>query len=120
MVSHPPGVHPDQRQVEHPYNKPIIPPSTSSPQPPHGRKEYTRKANIHSGQLSRADEATAGSEDNEVRREDQEKINRFSRLHQRETVLEEQLKAKQVCLKHWRRTNISPCLSDIRRAHSNI
>ncbi|GLI79591.1 hypothetical protein PoHVEF18_007929 [Penicillium ochrochloron] len=45
--------------------------------------------------LSRADEATAGSEDNEVRREDQEKINRFSRLHQRETVLEEQLKAKQ-------------------------
>ncbi|CEO59047.1 Putative Molecular chaperone Prefoldin [Penicillium brasilianum] len=45
--------------------------------------------------LSRADEATAGSEDNEVRREDQEKINRFSRLHQRETILEEQLKAKQ-------------------------
>lgn len=36
------------------------------------------------------------SEENEVRREDQEKINRFSRLHQRETVLEEQLKAKQV------------------------
>jgi hypothetical protein len=31
-----------------------------------------------------------------VRREDQEKINRFSRLHQRETVLEEQLKGKQV------------------------
>lgn len=37
-----------------------------------------------------------GSEENEVRREDQEKINRFSRLHQRETVLEDQLKAKQV------------------------
>lgn len=32
-----------------------------------------------------------------MRREDQEKINRFSRLHQRETVLEEQLKGKQVC-----------------------
>jgi hypothetical protein len=31
-----------------------------------------------------------------VRREDQEKINRFSRLHQRETVLEEKLKGKQV------------------------
>jgi prefoldin subunit 4 len=45
--------------------------------------------------LSKEDEATAGSEENEVRREDQEKINRFSRLHQRESVLEEQLKAKQ-------------------------
>ncbi|KAJ5523824.1 hypothetical protein N7504_001292 [Penicillium tannophilum] len=44
--------------------------------------------------LSRDDEG-AVSEENEVRREDQEKINRFSRLHQRETVLEEQLKAKQ-------------------------
>ncbi|KAJ5901556.1 hypothetical protein N7495_002084 [Penicillium taxi] len=46
--------------------------------------------------LSREEEgATAGSEENEVRREDQEKINRFSRLHQRETVLEDQLKGKQ-------------------------
>ncbi|KAF7712624.1 Prefoldin subunit 4 [Penicillium ucsense] len=45
--------------------------------------------------LSRADEATATGEENEVRREDQEKINRFSRLHQRESVLEEQLKSKQ-------------------------
>ncbi|GIK04802.1 hypothetical protein Aspvir_008897 [Aspergillus viridinutans] len=45
--------------------------------------------------LSKEDEATAGSEENEVRREDQEKINRFSRLHQRQSVLEEQLKAKQ-------------------------
>ncbi|KAJ6111125.1 hypothetical protein N7486_003360 [Penicillium sp. IBT 16267x] len=44
--------------------------------------------------LSRDDEG-AVSEENEVRREDQEKINRFSRLHQRETVLEELLKAKQ-------------------------
>ncbi|KAL4970405.1 tubulin-binding prefolding complex subunit GIM3 [Aspergillus stella-maris] len=46
--------------------------------------------------LSKEDEATIGSsEDTEVRREDQEKINRFSRLHQRETVLQENLKAKQ-------------------------
>lgn len=48
-------------------------------------------------QLSKDDEAAAGGEDTEVRREDQDKINRFSRLHQRETVLEERLKAKQVC-----------------------
>ncbi|OJJ63878.1 hypothetical protein ASPSYDRAFT_127300 [Aspergillus sydowii CBS 593.65] len=46
--------------------------------------------------LSKEDEATiGGSEDTEVRREDQEKINRFSRLHQRETVLNENLKGKQ-------------------------
>ncbi|OJI84940.1 hypothetical protein ASPTUDRAFT_74449 [Aspergillus tubingensis CBS 134.48] len=44
--------------------------------------------------LTKEDEALTGSEDNEVRREDQEKINRFSRLHQRETLLEEQLKLK--------------------------
>ena len=49
--------------------------------------------------LSKEDEAAIGnSEDTEVRREDQEKINRFSRLHQRETVLEEKLKGKQVHL----------------------
>ncbi|KAI9035736.1 tubulin-binding prefolding complex subunit GIM3 [Aspergillus affinis] len=46
--------------------------------------------------LSKEDEVAAGGgDDNEVRREDQEKINRFSRLHQRETVLEDLLKAKQ-------------------------
>ncbi|KKK26936.1 hypothetical protein P175DRAFT_0514924 [Aspergillus ochraceoroseus IBT 24754] len=45
--------------------------------------------------LSKEDEATIGTEDNEVRREDQEKINRFSRLHQREATLEELLKGKQ-------------------------
>jgi hypothetical protein len=45
-------------------------------------------------QLSKEDEAA--TEDIEVRREDQEKINKFSRLHQRESVLEEQLKQKQV------------------------
>ncbi|PYI23908.1 prefoldin subunit 4 [Aspergillus japonicus CBS 114.51] len=48
---------------------------------------------IQTRMLSKEDEARG--EDNEVRREDQEKINRFSRLHQRETVLEEQLKLKQ-------------------------
>jgi prefoldin subunit 4 len=45
-------------------------------------------------QLSKEDEAAA--EDIEVRREDQEKINKFSRLHQRESTLEEQLRQKQV------------------------
>lgn len=45
-------------------------------------------------QLSKEDEAAA--EEVEVRREDQEKINKFSRLHQRESLLEEQLKQKQV------------------------
>ncbi|RSL97892.1 hypothetical protein CEP52_010648 [Fusarium oligoseptatum] len=42
--------------------------------------------------LSKADEET--TDEVEVRREDQDKINRFSRLHQRETVLEEELSAK--------------------------
>lgn len=32
----------------------------------------------------------------QVRREDQDKINKFSRLHQREKILEEELKTKQV------------------------
>ncbi|KAF4982497.1 hypothetical protein FZEAL_1890 [Fusarium zealandicum] len=39
--------------------------------------------------LSKADEEAANEV--EVRREDQDKINRFSRLHQREIVLEEEL-----------------------------
>ncbi|KAF5016349.1 hypothetical protein F66182_11998 [Fusarium sp. NRRL 66182] len=42
--------------------------------------------------LSKADEEAA--DEVEVRREDQDKINRFSRLHQRETVLEKELNAK--------------------------
>ncbi|KAL2687679.1 hypothetical protein Neosp_005242 [[Neocosmospora] mangrovei] len=42
--------------------------------------------------LSKADEET--TDEVEVRREDQDKINRFSRLHQREIVLEEELGAK--------------------------
>ncbi|KAK7526209.1 prefoldin subunit [Phyllosticta citriasiana] len=45
--------------------------------------------------LSREDEAATGGEEVQVRREDQDKINRFSRLHQREKVLEEELKTKQ-------------------------
>lgn len=36
------------------------------------------------------------TDENEVRREDQDKINRFSRLHQREMLLEEELKTKAV------------------------
>ncbi|KAK3072977.1 hypothetical protein LTR53_000387 [Teratosphaeriaceae sp. CCFEE 6253] len=45
--------------------------------------------------LSREEEAQIG-EEKEVRREDQEKINRFSRLHSREKGLDERLKAKEV------------------------
>ena len=37
-------------------------------------------------------------DETEVRREDQDKINKFSRLHQRETVLEEDLKIRAVGL----------------------
>ncbi|KAI9701263.1 MAG: hypothetical protein M1836_001933 [Candelina mexicana] len=45
--------------------------------------------------LSKEDEVATGGEEMEVRREDQDKINKFSRLHQRETFLEEQLQSKQ-------------------------
>lgn len=47
-------------------------------------------------QLSKEDEAAAGSDEVEVRREDQDKINKFSRLHQRELNLEDELKSKHV------------------------
>ena len=47
-------------------------------------------------QLSKEEEAASGAEDTEVRREDQDKINRFSRLHQREVMLEDELKSKNV------------------------
>ncbi|KAJ4364270.1 hypothetical protein N0V85_009295 [Neurospora sp. IMI 360204] len=43
--------------------------------------------------LSKEDEEAAGDEI-EVRREDQDKINRFSRLHQRELAIEDELKNK--------------------------
>ena len=39
----------------------------------------------------------------EVRREDQDKINKFSQLHQRELTLEEELKVKAVRISHRRR-----------------
>ncbi|KAG9257689.1 Prefoldin subunit-domain-containing protein [Emericellopsis atlantica] len=42
--------------------------------------------------LSKAEEE--GSDEVEVRREDQDKINRFSRLHQRELAIKEELEAK--------------------------
>ena len=44
--------------------------------------------------MSKEDEEAAGDEI-EVRREDQDKINRFSRLHQRELGIEDELKVKQ-------------------------
>ncbi|KAK4504644.1 hypothetical protein PRZ48_002605 [Zasmidium cellare] len=44
--------------------------------------------------LSREEEEQMG-EEKEVRREDQEKINRFSRLHSRHKLLEDELKTKQ-------------------------
>ncbi|KAF6232906.1 hypothetical protein HO173_008869 [Letharia columbiana] len=44
--------------------------------------------------LSKEDEAAVGKDELEVRREDQDKINKFSRLHQRETALEDELKVK--------------------------
>lgn len=45
-------------------------------------------------QISKEDEK-AGDEV-EVRREDQDKINKFSRLHQRELAMEDELKTKNV------------------------
>ena len=47
-------------------------------------------------QLSKEDEAAASNDETEVRREDQDKINQFSRLHQRQMLLEEELKVKAV------------------------
>ncbi|MCJ1300943.1 hypothetical protein MMC08_003742 [Hypocenomyce scalaris] len=44
--------------------------------------------------LSKEDEAAGGADETEVRREDQDKINKFSRLHQREMLLEDELKTK--------------------------
>ena len=47
-------------------------------------------------ELSKEDEVAVGKDELEVRREDQDKINKFSRLHQRETTLEDELKTKAV------------------------
>ncbi|MCJ1402117.1 hypothetical protein MMC11_005336 [Xylographa trunciseda] len=44
--------------------------------------------------LTKEDEAAVGADETEVTREDQDKINRFSRLHQREILLEDELKTK--------------------------
>ena len=46
-------------------------------------------------QLSKEDEASLG-EEVQVKREDQDKINRFSRLHQRELTLKDQLEDNKV------------------------
>ena len=48
-------------------------------------------------QLSREEEEAVG-EEKEVRKVDQERINRFSRIHTRHKAFEEELKAKQVGL----------------------
>ncbi|KAG9242429.1 Prefoldin subunit-domain-containing protein [Calycina marina] len=45
--------------------------------------------------LTKEDEVAVGADEVEVRREDQDKINKFSRLHQREIALEDQVKSKQ-------------------------
>ncbi|KMU72142.1 hypothetical protein CISG_00451 [Coccidioides immitis RMSCC 3703] len=67
--------------------------STSTRIPP---SSSPRSADRLTPQLSKEDEEASHGEETEVRREDQEKINRFSRLHQRETALQEQLKTKQI------------------------
>ena len=56
------------------------------------------KSSPNVGQLTKEDEASTRGEEVQVRREDQEKINKFSTLHQKETALEEELKNKQVRL----------------------
>ncbi|KAK7717019.1 hypothetical protein SLS57_006426 [Botryosphaeria dothidea] len=63
----------------------------------HRTRHWARRnqwADCRANDLAREDEASAG-EEVQVRREDQDKINRFSRLHQREKLLEEELKTKQ-------------------------
>jgi hypothetical protein len=47
-------------------------------------------------QLSKEEEGAG--DDVEVRREDQDKINKFSRLHQKELKIEDTLKAKNVSI----------------------
>ncbi|KAI9764781.1 MAG: hypothetical protein M1840_008050 [Geoglossum simile] len=56
---------------------------------------YMQRSQLRLQQLTKEDEATTGSDEVEVRREDQDNINKFSRLHQREVLLEEELKVKQ-------------------------
>ncbi|KAL8958527.1 MAG: hypothetical protein Q9193_004434 [Seirophora villosa] len=54
----------------------------------------TNSVGMQRRMLSKEDEAAVGNDELEVRREDQDKINKFSRLHQRETSLEEELKSR--------------------------
>lgn len=56
---------------------------------------YSRYRRANQLQLSKEEEGETGP-DAEVTKEDQDKINSFSRLHNREKVLEEELKSKQV------------------------
>lgn len=75
--------------------------ATGGPQP----SKFRAHTNVD--QLSKEDEAAG--EEVEVRREDQDKINKFSRLSSREQVLEEELKAKAVRVpSHSRLSPFSP------------
>jgi hypothetical protein len=59
--------------------------------------------------LSKEDEAAVpgGGEDIQVRREDQQKINQFSTLHQKEMAVEEALRGKLVCIAHMIRSGVN-------------
>ena len=56
----------------------------------------------------------------EVRREDQEKINKFSSLHQKETSLEEELRAKIVSAAPWPSSYIAPSNSGLYRCSKTL
>ncbi|KAH8585917.1 prefoldin subunit 4 [Bisporella sp. PMI_857] len=62
--------------------------------------------------LSKEDE---GGDEVEVRREDQDKINKFSRLHQREILLEDEVKSKQTfgLISHYRLQKEKEDLDDV-------
>ncbi|KAI9808494.1 MAG: hypothetical protein M1826_000413 [Phylliscum demangeonii] len=49
---------------------------------------------IYAWQLTREEEVASGAEETEVRREDQDKINKFSRLHRRESLLVQEVATK--------------------------
>ncbi|OAF62781.1 hypothetical protein VC83_00873 [Pseudogymnoascus destructans] len=75
----------------HPRKTTSNPPPSSTPpsyQPTTHLKMMQRRM------LSKEDEAATGADEVEVRREDQDKINKFSRLHQQELNLEDELRAK--------------------------
>ena len=62
----------------------------------HKALRIRQAATLMNSELSKEDEANVGKDEREVRREDQDKINKFSKLHQRETALEDELKSKAV------------------------